>query len=62
MKNREPISPKFIERVLTHRENIHEIFTFARGNKIAPDNTSIGDDDDGVEMGNSLYSDMIGLK
>ena len=62
LKNREPISPKFIERVLTHRENIHEIFTFARGNKIAPDNTSIGDDDDGVEMGNSLYSDMIGAK
>eukprot|EP00943_MAST-04B_sp_MAST-4B-sp1_P007113 g7113.t1 len=63
LKDRSPIDPLFIERVLVHRENIHQIFAFAKSgaNKVAPDNKSIGDDDD-VQMGNSLYSDMIGAK
>ena len=62
LKNRKKeISPEFIERVLNHRRSIHEIFSFAKGNRVAPDN-SIPDDADETPMGNSLMSDMIGAK
>ncbi len=64
LKTRSPIDPKFIERVLIHRENIHQIYAFAKGgaNQVVPANKSIGDKDEDVDMGNTLYSDMIGAK
>ena len=58
---KQEISPKFIDRVLRHRQSIHNIFSFAKGNKVGPDN-SIPDDADEITMGNSLMSDMIGAK
>ena len=44
--------------------HIHQIFAFAKNggaNKVVPGNISVEDDGD-VQMGNSLYSDMIGAK
>ncbi len=58
---KEPISPEFIDRVLRHRQSIHNIFSFAKGNRVGPDN-SIPDDADETSMGNTLMSDMIGAK